>query len=216
MVAGGTCCYSPEPLAPFVDFFVLGEGEEVTLEYIELYKKARNEEWSKEELLREVAKIPGIYVPSLYEVTYQEDGKIAAITPKDGAPASVTKVMTLLLVMEALESGKISWDDTVTASEAAAGKGGCRFLLVLILLSHDKQHFYGGFGAQIHLKLCGIQSFLSGKQFCHALHLGEIELRNLLQGCLPCTQGPSGALSASGSHRTGYKYPSLWFVSKPY
>jgi len=91
IVAGGTCCYNPEPLAPFVDFFVLGEGEEVTLEYIDLYQQAKVEGWSKEEFLREAAKIPGIYVPSLYEVTYKEDGTVASITPKDGAPATVTK-----------------------------------------------------------------------------------------------------------------------------
>ncbi|MCF2596995.1 TIGR03960 family B12-binding radical SAM protein [Pseudoflavonifractor phocaeensis] len=91
VVAGGTCCYNPEPLAPFIDFFSLGEGEEVTLEYIDLYQQAKEEGWSKEEFLREVAKIPGIYVPSLYDVTYHEDGTVAAITPKDGAPATVTK-----------------------------------------------------------------------------------------------------------------------------
>ena len=91
VVAGGTCCYNPEPLTPFVDMFVLGEGEEVTLEYIHLYQQAKAEGWSKEEFLIEAAKIPGVYVPSLYEVTYHEDGRVAAITPKEGAPAVVTK-----------------------------------------------------------------------------------------------------------------------------
>ena len=91
VVAGGTCCYNPEPLAPFIDFFTLGEGEEVTLEYIDLYQQAKEEGWSKEEFLLEVAKIPGVYVPSLYDVTYNEDGTVAAITPKEGAPATVTK-----------------------------------------------------------------------------------------------------------------------------
>ena len=91
VVAGGTCCYNPEPLTPFVDMFVLGEGEEVTLEYIRLYQQAKQEGWSKEELLLECAKIPGIYVPTLYDVTYHEDGRVAAITPKEGAPAVVTK-----------------------------------------------------------------------------------------------------------------------------
>lgn len=91
VVAGGTCCYNPEPLAPFIDFFVLGEGEEVTLEYIQLYRQAREECWSKEELLREAAQIPGIYVPSLYDVTYDENGIVTAVAPKDGAPATVTK-----------------------------------------------------------------------------------------------------------------------------
>ena len=59
IVAGGTCAYNPEPLAPFVDLFVVGEGEEVTLEYIQLYRQAREECWSKEEFLQEAAQIPG-------------------------------------------------------------------------------------------------------------------------------------------------------------
>ena len=91
VVAGGTCCYNPEPLAPFVDMFFLGEGEEVTLEYIALYERAKNECWSKEEFLQEAAQIPGIYVPTLYEVSYNEDGTVAAIDPQKGAPAVVTK-----------------------------------------------------------------------------------------------------------------------------
>ena len=93
IVAGGTCCYNPEPLAPFVDFFVLGEGEEVTLEYIDLYRQARDEGWSKEEFLLEAAKIEGIYVPSLYEPVYRPDGTLESvdIKPESGAPETVTK-----------------------------------------------------------------------------------------------------------------------------
>ena len=91
IIAGGTCAYNPEPLAPFVDIFCLGEGEDVLLELLELYRRARNEGWSRRELLGAAAKIPGLYVPSLYEVTYQEDGTVAAITPAEGVPAVVTK-----------------------------------------------------------------------------------------------------------------------------
>ena len=93
VVAGGTCCYNPEPLAPFIDFFVLGEGEEVTLEYIELYRQAREECWTKAEFLQEVAKIPGIYVPSFYEPVYRPDGTLEemAIVPGSEAPEKVTK-----------------------------------------------------------------------------------------------------------------------------
>lgn len=91
VVAGGTCCFNPEPLAPFIDFFVLGEGEEVTLEYIDLYKKAREEDWTREELLREAAKIEGIYVPSLYEPVYRPDGTLEELKALEGAPELVTK-----------------------------------------------------------------------------------------------------------------------------
>ena len=93
VVAGGTCCYNPEPLAPFIDFFVLGEGEEVTLEYINLYRQAREECWTKEEFLQEVSQIKGIYVPSFYEPVYRPDGTLEEMAVKEGsgAPEKVTK-----------------------------------------------------------------------------------------------------------------------------
>lgn len=89
--AGGACVYNPEPLADFIDFFSLGEGEDITVEILELYAKAKREDWSKEQFLLEVSKIEGIYVPSFYEHTYHEDGTLKAITPQHGAPEVVTK-----------------------------------------------------------------------------------------------------------------------------
>ena len=89
--AGGVCAYNPEPLAEFVDFFSLGEGEEITPEILSLYDKAKGEGWSKEQFLIAVSKIPGIYVPSFYQHEYNADGTLARITPRDGAPATVTK-----------------------------------------------------------------------------------------------------------------------------
>ena len=89
--AGGVCAYNPEPLADFVDFFSLGEGEEITPEIISLYDRAKAEGWSKEQFLVEVAKIPGIYVPSFYKHEYNADGTLAKITPRDGAPTTITK-----------------------------------------------------------------------------------------------------------------------------
>ena len=89
--AGGTCAYNPEPLADFIDFFSLGEGEELTVEIVELYRKAKRENWSKHEFLLAVSRLEGIYVPSFYEHTYNPDGTIAAITPLYGAPETVTK-----------------------------------------------------------------------------------------------------------------------------
>ncbi|WP_294552422.1 TIGR03960 family B12-binding radical SAM protein [uncultured Pseudoflavonifractor sp.] len=91
IVAGGTCAFNPEPLAPFVDIFSLGEGEDVSVELLELYRKAKGEGWEKEEFLQAAAQIPGLYVPSLYDISYHEDGTVAAITPRDGAPEVVTK-----------------------------------------------------------------------------------------------------------------------------
>ena len=89
--AGGVCAFNPEPLADFVDFFSLGEGEEITPEIISLYDRAKAESWSKDTFLHEVSKIPGIYVPSFYEHIYHEDGTLAKIVPHEGAPTVVTK-----------------------------------------------------------------------------------------------------------------------------
>ena len=89
--AGGVCAYNPEPLADFVDFFSLGEGEEITVEIVSLYDRAKAENWSKEQFLREVAKIPGVYVPSFYRHEYNADGTLSAIVPLEGAPETVTK-----------------------------------------------------------------------------------------------------------------------------
>ena len=89
--AGGVCAFNPEPLADFVDFFSLGEGEESTVEIVSLYDRAKEENWSKEAFLREVAKIPGVYVPSFYRHEYNADGTLAAIVPLEGAPKIVTK-----------------------------------------------------------------------------------------------------------------------------
>ena len=89
--AGGVCAVNPEPLADFIDFFSLGEGEEITQEIVRLYQAAKREGWDKERFLRAAAKIDGVYVPSLYCHTYNPDGTLAAITPLDGAPETVTK-----------------------------------------------------------------------------------------------------------------------------
>ncbi len=91
VVAGGPCACNPEPLADFIDLFFLGEGEEVDLEVMELYKQHKAAGWNKNAFLRACAQIEGVYVPSLYEVSYNEDGTIAAVTPKDGAPARIKK-----------------------------------------------------------------------------------------------------------------------------
>lgn len=90
--AGGPCAMNAEPLCDFFDCFQLGEGEEIMLEMIDLYQKHRaSGKWDKKAFLKDAAQIPGMYVPSLYDVTYHEDGTIAAVTPKDGAPATITK-----------------------------------------------------------------------------------------------------------------------------
>ena len=91
IVAGGTCVYNGEPLADFIDIFSLGEGEDVTLEMIDLYRKGKQAGWSRAEFLQNAAQVPGLYVPSLYEISYHQDGTVQAITPTHGAPDHIRK-----------------------------------------------------------------------------------------------------------------------------
>ena len=91
VVAGGPCACNPEPLADFVDIFFLGEGEEVDLEVIELYRQCRADGVSKDEFLRLASKIEGVYVPSLYNVEYNEDNTVKAIVPLGDAPKTIKK-----------------------------------------------------------------------------------------------------------------------------
>lgn len=91
VICGGPCAYNPEPLVPFVDAFQIGDGEEIMIEFTDLYRQAKREGWSKDEFLHRACHIEGVYVPSLYDVTYNEDGTVKQVTPKDGAPAFVQK-----------------------------------------------------------------------------------------------------------------------------
>lgn len=91
VIVGGPCACNPEPIADFVDLVTLGEGEEVLGEIIDLYKACKQSGQTKKDFLRQAAQIAGVYVPSLYQVSYHEDGTVAAITPTDGAPAVIKK-----------------------------------------------------------------------------------------------------------------------------
>ncbi len=92
VVAGGPCAYNPEPLADFVDVFSIGEGEEALVELAELMRTCKKNGVSKSELLYRVSQLEGFYVPSLYDVTYREDGTIASFVPnRDGVPKTVKK-----------------------------------------------------------------------------------------------------------------------------
>ena len=79
IIAGGSSCLNPEPMSDFIDFFVIGDGEEVVLELLDYLRGGKGS--PKKELLRQVARIPGVYVPSLYQVEYQADGLVKSITP---------------------------------------------------------------------------------------------------------------------------------------
>lgn len=91
VMAGGPCVCNPEPLVDFFDLFAIGEGEEMNLELMRLMEVCKKEGTTRQEFLRRAAQIEGIYVPSLYDVDYNEDGTVKSITAKDGAPAKVRK-----------------------------------------------------------------------------------------------------------------------------
>ena len=91
VIAGGTCCFNPEPLAEFIDMFAIGEGEDVIGEIIESYIQAKDAGKSKRGYLDSAAAIDGVYVPSLYDVRYNADGTVGRISPRGDAPFPVTK-----------------------------------------------------------------------------------------------------------------------------
>ena len=91
VIAGGPCVCNPEPLADFFDLFILGEGEEVNLEVMDLYAKMKKQGASRDDFLRKAARIEGVYVPKFYHFTYKEDGTIDRVDVTDGAPATVHK-----------------------------------------------------------------------------------------------------------------------------
>ncbi|MBQ1538817.1 MAG: TIGR03960 family B12-binding radical SAM protein [Ruminococcus sp.] len=92
VIGGGPCVCNPEPVADFFDLFVLGEGEELNIELLELYERMKPDNPTKQEFLREAAKIEGVYVPSFYDVDYNDDGTVRSITPNcDTAPEKIRK-----------------------------------------------------------------------------------------------------------------------------
>ena len=91
VVAGGPCVCNPEPLADFFDLFILGEGEEVNLELMDLYFEMKKQGASRFDFLHKAAQIEGIYVPRFYKFSYKDDGTILKVEATDGAPAVVRK-----------------------------------------------------------------------------------------------------------------------------
>ena len=92
VIGGGPCAYNPEPLADFFDLFYIGEGETSYDALFDLYKSCRQENGSRREFLKRAAAVPGIYVPSMYQAAYYEDGRLASFQPiEEGIPQKVQK-----------------------------------------------------------------------------------------------------------------------------
>ena len=94
VIAGGTCVCNAEPMADFFDITLPGDGEEVTNELIDLLREYKAKGASKREFLIAAARIPGVYVPSLYEVEYNEDCTVKSVTPTCGAPERLSREMS--------------------------------------------------------------------------------------------------------------------------
>ena len=130
--AGGSCACNLEPIADFIDLFFLGEGEELDLEVMDLYVRMRDAGASRTEFLRAAAQIEGVYVPSLYEVTYNGDGTVRAVTPEPGIPSVVRK-----RIIDDMDKAEVPEDFVVPFSEIVHDRAvtevlrgcirGCRF-----------------------------------------------------------------------------------------
>lgn len=131
IIGGGCCTVNPEPMADFFDAFAIGEGEELIHEIIDTFKAHRSE--GKSALLRKLAQVPGIYVPSLYDVSYNEDGTVKQVSPReDGVPPVVTKRLVCDMdAAEFVEAPVMPFVDTVhdrIPLEVMRGcSRGCRF-----------------------------------------------------------------------------------------
>ena len=111
VIAGGTCCFNPEPMADFIDLFVIGEGEDVIREIIDAFRSAKNSGGDKETFLRAASGIGGVYLPSLYDIIYNDDGTIGDIIPAEGAAFPVTK-----RIVEDLDSSYFPVDTIVPST----------------------------------------------------------------------------------------------------
>ena len=92
VIAGGPCAYNPEPIADIIDFFLIGEGEEATLEILDLYREFKKGNGNRKDFLKKVSQIQGVYVPEFYEIQYNEDGTIKEMIPiMEGVPKVIEK-----------------------------------------------------------------------------------------------------------------------------
>ena len=92
VIAGGPCAYNPEPIADIIDFFVIGEGEEILYEVLEKYREFKKGSGNKDDFLKEISNIQGIYVPKFYDIHYNEDNTIKEMVPNvEGVPKTIEK-----------------------------------------------------------------------------------------------------------------------------
>jgi radical SAM family uncharacterized protein len=141
IIGGGPCTYNPEPIADFFDIFYIGEGEVTYDKLLDLYKEMHNsKDYSREAFLREASKLPGIYVPQMYTVSYKEDGTIESFEPiYDDVPATVKRQVLMDLDQGAYPTKPIvpfmrATQDRVVLEIQRGCIRGCRFCQAGMLL----------------------------------------------------------------------------------
>ena len=133
VIGGGPCSYNPEPIADFFDIFYIGEGETRYRELLDFYKESRSKNISREEFLHQVSKIPGMYVPTMYDVKYKEDGTILSMLPIfDDTPKTVHKELVTDLDKTYYPTKPVvpyikSYSDRITLEIQRGCIRGCRF-----------------------------------------------------------------------------------------
>jgi len=133
VVAGGPCAFNPEPLAEFIDAFMIGDGEEVIVKVCEVVREYKKQGLSRKECLRKLAALEGVYVPSLYQASYNEDGTLKSFDPiDDAAPRTVRRcVVTDLNAAEYPDTIPVPYTDIVfdriTLEIMRGCTRGCRF-----------------------------------------------------------------------------------------
>ena len=200
--AGGSAAVNAEPMADFIDLFMIGEGEEMNNELLTLLREAKLGGWSKREFLIKAAQIGGVYVPSLYEINYNADGTVKSITAKDGAPEKVTK-----RIIEDLDSAPYPTAPIVPSTEVVHDRvnlelfrgcvRGCRFC--------QAGHIYRPIRAKKPETLIrqGIETLKNtGHEDVTLLSLSTSDYRPLAQLC-------DGLLDYCESRSIGLSLPSL-------
>ena len=125
VIGGGTCVLNPEPIADFFDFFVIGDGEEVVLELLPLIRDWKTNKTAKQQLLRQIAKIDGIYVPGLYKVEYQPDGTLKSFNPTVPEAKSVIKRRIVKKLPAPVTRPIVSYIETIHDRGAVEIQRGC-------------------------------------------------------------------------------------------
>ena len=125
VIAGGTCVLNPEPIADFFDFFVIGDGEEAVLELLPAIREWKTKKISKQQLLRAVAKIEGVYVPGLYKVEYSPDGTLKNFTPIIPEAKPVIKKRIVKTLPAAVVKPIVSYIETIHDRGAVEIQRGC-------------------------------------------------------------------------------------------